>query len=744
MGKAFLLFLAAFLFSGCTAETYNGTWRPTAKPCARVKTGGLAAPVAKSVPVTYEFCDPHYRIIHGEERLDAKGHPLGLALVIGGKSAGQHLDHVWAFAQDLKAQGTLTIEKTSIVTAKSFFATLFLLFFGAVLFFVIRSGRRKKERERAKEETRAKAPAPQLPPTTLVAHYSPNPPKQTDNPAELARALSNLLNGVPQETSAVEEIAPAHPAELARSRLIGTLIDSGVNFRLSPDTRARHLYLIGKTRTGKTTLVQNLIAQDIETGQGLCFLDPHGDAALEIIGEPHISPRVSQTIYFDPMRQDAPAFNPLRLPYPPHKLTEDIISLFKMFFGDSWGYRLEHILRYSFLTLISQKEPRTLADLRRLLINSDFRADIIRTTEEASLREFWQTEFPSMEKAAVNPIINKLSALLAPTSPLERIFSAKENDLDFSDILNTSKILIVNLSKGTLGDEPSRLLGGFITTGIQQAALARATLPEDQRTPFYFYVDEFQNYAVASFETILAEAAKYRLFLTLANQNLGQLTNSLERAIFGNVGTLIAFQVSAEDAATLKKEMHHRGGVWRIQGQNAEHPVEDFIPYARDALKRFHPPTSDYDRIGHTNYAHAQRLLKKLEEPNLSIESLKDITREYSYYIDKPSEFPKWHKEHIFPRIDFRDSSYPETEDFLNLPPHHAFARIGRAENVFAFRTLPARPSYTITREEVLHHQQYRTRTRQKAKGQATNGARQEAPPRPQEKPPHEDEDFKF
>lgn len=737
MGKALSLFLAAFLFSGCTGETYDGTWRPNVKPCARVKTGGLAANVAKSTTTTYEFCDPHYRVIHGEERLDARGNPLGLALVIGGESAGQNVD-VWTFADDLKANGTLTIQKTSIVTAKSFFATLFLIFFGIFLFFVIRSGRRARAEERAEAEATRRA---------------------EEARARMAEAKANAEREAKQEQKAEEplkpqpEQTPPAPASL----LVGTLTENGEQFFLSPDTRARHLYLIGKTRTGKTTLIQNLITQDLRAGHGLCFLDPHGDAALELLGNVPAE-RVKDVIYFDPMRADAPAFNPLRLPQPPFKLTEDLISIFKMFFSNSWGQRMEDVLRSCFLTLISQQDPRTLADLRRLLTNKDFRAEVVCTTENETLREFWEQIFPTIEKAAVNPVINKLSALLAPTSPLERVFSEKENDLDFSDILNTSKILIVNLSKGTLGDEPSRLLGGFITTGIQQAALARASLPEAERKPFYFYVDEFQNYAVASFETILAEASKYRLFLTLANQNLGQLASSLERAIFGNVGTLISFQVSADDASALKKEMHCSRVSARASGEPDFTPVPDFLTTQRRDLTAAQMRLQEdikncerrakfivdawqgriFDAADQREYN--RRIEEEKKEYKWSHDELADVTRKLKA-LDNPTNNVHSLRD-IFPDYQFKETAFPDVDEFLNLPPYHAFCRIERADNVSFFRALPAPSPDKTRRADVLNYQH--RRAQQKVKRQETNNARHNAPPRPTQKPPKEEEDFKF
>lgn len=462
---------------------------------------------------------------------------------------------------------------------------------------------------------------------------------------------------------------------------------------LTPQLRERHLYLIGKTRTGKTTLLKNLLIQDMRLGHGVGFLDPHGDAAYELLGYVPAE-RIKDVIYFDPSSPWSPAFNIFQLPYPAHKLTEDIVSLFKLFFGSSWGYRLEHLFRFGILTLLTDHEPHTLRDLRSLFLDPSFRGRITRSVRNASLREFWEHEFPTIEKGAVNPLVNKLSAFLLPGSPLERIFSQPENDLDFTHILNMQKILIVNLAKGALGDEPSRLLGGLITTGIQQAALARVGLAEWQRKDFFLFVDEFHNYSVASFETILSESSKYRLFLTMANQNLGQIPQTLERAIFGNVGTLISFQVSAEDAAALRKEMHRSRFVYRPKTTSDYLPIEDFIenikPYykRRDAENRVMLKLTDNQKT----YLYAEKMLEALESPNLNMSTFREL----------------------FPGVEFRQLDFPDVDDFINLPRYHAFCRAERADNVFPIRTTPTPTPNAAIRNEILQDTRGRFEARQK------------------------------
>lgn len=331
---------------------------------------------------------------------------------------------------------------------------------------------------------------------------------------------------------------------------------------LDTATRNRHLYLLGKTRTGKTTLLQNLAIQDFYLGHGVGYVDPHGDAIDELLTyvPEH---RLEDVIYFDPTSSSCPAFNLLALPFPPHKLAADVVSAFKMFFGNSWGPQLEMILSNSLITLLADPEPHSFADLRRLLVDANYRDEITHRTPSELLRDFWVQQFPTLAKAAVNPVLNKLNSFLTPLSPLERIFSQRENALDFSAIMNGRKILLVKLAKGELGEGPAQFLGGLIVTALSQAALARAT--QRERPDFFLFVDEFQNYTVASFETILTEAAKYRLNLTLANQNLTQLPSSLRSSILGNVGTLVVFQCSAADADIMAREM--RGSLFNLTPQ---------------------------------------------------------------------------------------------------------------------------------------------------------------------------------
>jgi len=332
--------------------------------------------------------------------------------------------------------------------------------------------------------------------------------------------------------------------------------DDGQAVQLTADVRNRHTYIIGKTGSGKSSLLRNLIMQDMAAGRGLIYLDPHGDTAQTLLGYVPRD-RLDDVVYFCPTDTDCPAFNLLATDYAPDKLTRDMVSAIKMFFGDSWGPRLNQLLTNALATLLLDRvnEPHTLADLERLLLEEDYRDAIARRSPHPKLNAFWLQQFPTMAKDAVHPVLNKLSDLLMPMSPMERIFSAPENSLDLSAIMNGGKILLVNLSKGELGEAGAFLIGGLIVTAVAQAALARVRIPEAGRVDCFLYVDEFQNFIIESFQSILSEARKYHLNLTLAHQYLHQVPSNLQAAIFGNVATVVCLPISADDAGTMQREM---------------------------------------------------------------------------------------------------------------------------------------------------------------------------------------------
>lgn len=334
-------------------------------------------------------------------------------------------------------------------------------------------------------------------------------------------------------------------------------------FGLLPDDRMRHIYVAGKTGMGKSTLLYNLILSDIAAGRGVALIDPHGDLAESLLPALPRS-RTNDVILFDASDSSHPlAFNPLHCPQTSQRplVASGIVSAFKKLYGDSWGPRLEHILRNSLLALL-EVPGSTLVSILRLLSEAKYRQAIVSQLSDPIVRSFWQSEFaamhPKLQVEAIAPIQNKVGHFVS--SPLLRnIIAQPTNRLNLRTVMDERRVLIVNLSKGRIGEDSSALLGSLLVTSLQIAAMSRADIPEHERCPFHVYVDEFQNFATDSFATILSEARKYRLSLTIANQYLDQVEEGTAAAVFGNVGTVVAFQVGARDAETIAEQLG--GGV---------------------------------------------------------------------------------------------------------------------------------------------------------------------------------------
>lgn len=318
------------------------------------------------------------------------------------------------------------------------------------------------------------------------------------------------------------------------------------------------MYVIGKTGTGKSTLLLNMIISDIREGRSVALIDPHGDLAERVLDFVP-KDRINDVIYFNPADLEYPiAFNPLesRSPHSHHLVTSGLISVFKKIWPDFWGPRLEHILRHSVFTLL-EYPGATLLDLPRLLTNKDFRYMVLRQVTNEQIREFWFSEFEKysawLRSEAISPILNKVGQFLC--SPmLRQIVGQKENTFNVRKVMDTGKILIVNLAKGKIGEDNGALLGAMLVTKIQLAALSRADIAEQKRRPFYVYVDEVHNFLTLSFADIMSEIRKYGCSLVLAHQYLDQLDEKMRAAILGNIGTLISFRVGAEDAKYLARE----------------------------------------------------------------------------------------------------------------------------------------------------------------------------------------------
>ena len=335
----------------------------------------------------------------------------------------------------------------------------------------------------------------------------------------------------------------------------------GINhqFGLLRRDRSRHVYIIGQTGAGKSGLLELLALSDVFYNQGYCIIDPHGDFAIDNLKFIPAS-RVEDVVYFNPADTAFPvAFNPLEVTDPTRKpnICSEVIGVLKRMFGDSWGPRLEHILRYTLLALLDRPET-TLLDISRLLTDKSFRKETLEYCKDVTVLQFWKHEFGQWNEKQVNesiaPVLNKVGAFTA--NPIIRnIVGQPKSSFDIRKIMDEGKILVVNLSKGLIGEDNAGILGAFIVTKVQLAAMSRSDIPDVmERRPFYLYVDEFQNFATDSFATILSEARKYGLNLTVANQYVAQMTDTVRDAVFGNVGTTISFRVSADDAPILVKQ----------------------------------------------------------------------------------------------------------------------------------------------------------------------------------------------
>lgn len=329
-------------------------------------------------------------------------------------------------------------------------------------------------------------------------------------------------------------------------------------FGIKDKDRLQHIYCLGKTGVGKSTLLLNMAISDIEKGNGVGIIDPHGDIAEAILN--YIpKERINDVIYFNACDTEFPiAFNPLYHIHPSqhYLVASSLVNTFKKIWIDSWGPRLEHILRYSLLTLLCYPHA-TLLDIQPLLTNSSFRNHVLLYVTDTAIIEFWQKEFevfaPQFRNEMISPIINKVGLFQTHTH-LRNITGQNISSFRIGDVMDSHKIFIANLSKGVLGEEGSQLLGSMLVTQFQTASLERALVPESTRTPFYLYIDEMHSFVTQSFADILSESRKYGLSLFLTHQYIEQLNEKIRDAIIGNVGTFIFFRIGITDAIFLKEE----------------------------------------------------------------------------------------------------------------------------------------------------------------------------------------------
>ncbi|HBI17234.1 MAG TPA: hypothetical protein DDY52_03780 [Candidatus Moranbacteria bacterium] len=338
--------------------------------------------------------------------------------------------------------------------------------------------------------------------------------------------------------------------------------NQNVKFGIKTSDRQRHMYVIGKTGMGKTTLLENIVMQDIANGHGVAYIDPHGDTAEKLIKAipPH---RINDVVYFNPADTEFPiAFNILESVSEDkkHLVASGMMGVFKKIWPDVWSARMEYILSNALLALLDYPGS-TMMGVNRMMSDKKYRQRVYEKIKDPVVKGFWIDEFETWEdrfrKEAVAAIQNKVGQFLS-SFLIRNIVGQTKSTINMRDIMDNNKILIVNLSKGRIGEDAMRLLGGMIVTKIQLAAMERVDMPEEERKNFYLTVDEFQNFVTESFANILSEARKYRLNLLVAHQYINQLVTDsssvVKDAIFGNVGTIVSFRVGAEDAEFLEKE----------------------------------------------------------------------------------------------------------------------------------------------------------------------------------------------
>ncbi len=371
------------------------------------------------------------------------------------------------------------------------------------------------------------------------------------------------------------------PVAIAR-----TAAGSGVIF--TREERERHLYVIGKSGSGKSTFLFNLAMGDICAGEGVTVIDPHGDLALDILDcIPH--ERINDVCYLDAAERERPVgFNPLSGITPERRslAASGIVSAFKHLWSESWGPRLEHFLFHGVAVLIARRHA-TLLDLPRLYTDDEFRERALRHVRDPETLRFWRQEYPGYAKSfraeAAAPILNK-AGQFAASENLRLILGQQAPKFDLAFAMNNRRILIVNLAKGQIGEQAANLLGSLLISHMQLVAMERASLPRERRVPFFAHVDEFQTFSSDAFASLLSEARKFAAFFALGNQFSDQLSNAVRAAVIGNVGTLVAFRVGSRDAELLAPE-------FRPMDEGALTDLAPFEAWLRRGIGRHHIAT---------------------------------------------------------------------------------------------------------------------------------------------------------
>lgn len=485
--------------------------------------------------------------------------------------------------------------------------------------------------------------------------------------------------------------------------------------------RSRHVYIIGQTGSGKSGLLTLFALSDIYHNQGYCIIDPHGDLAtdnLKFIPES----RIKDVVYFNPADTQFPmAFNPLEVYDPARKpnISSEVIGVLKRMFGDSWGPRLEHILRYTLLALLDRPYA-TMLDISRMLTDKEFRKETLEYCQDVTVLQFWKQEFGSWGEKQVTesvaPILNKVGAFTA--NPIIRnIIGQPKSSFDIRKIMDEGKILVVNLSKGLIGEDNAAILGAFLVTKVQLAAMSRSDIENvDDRRPFYLYVDEFQNFATDSFAVILSEARKYGLNLTVANQYTSQMTDAVRDAVFGNVGTTISFRVSADDAPILSKQFEPVFESQDLLNLNNRHFVVSMIingektpAFSATTLSIPKPPNDLMPRIvkySRMTYARTREDVEKEIRANIEAaekwkKELSDSGREAGARGSEPKADKPTYKFTPTPQQDFRKQKISPNQAQGEEHTGNGLKDLGKLMDAKLNELQQASPNITIYEEDL-------------------------------------------
>ena len=326
-------------------------------------------------------------------------------------------------------------------------------------------------------------------------------------------------------------------------------------FGIKQEDRLLHAYIIGKTGVGKSTMIQTMVMQDVYAGHGVCLLDPHGDLVHSVMSAIP-EERKNDIIYFNvPDVSLTLKYNPFKkVSYEKRSLVaSSILDVFKKLWSDAWGVKLEHILRYAILTLLDQPTA-TIADIPKILLDRAYRRQAITNVKNPSVKDFWEKEFTNFNKYDLLPALNKIGGMLAHPA-IKRVLIENKDEVSLRKAMDEKKIILVNLSKGHLGEDIAHILGALLISSISSAAFSRVDIEEKNRVPYMVYMDEFHNFTTLSLVNMFSELRKFKVGMTLAHQYMDQLDEEIRRAILGNAGTIISFRVGTEDAQFMSLEM---------------------------------------------------------------------------------------------------------------------------------------------------------------------------------------------